>query len=73
MAQATYTFTVEGMHCSSCGMLIDETLEEIDGVLSAATSMRTGKAQVDLDPSRCAPEDVISAIHAAGYSARLDG
>ena len=34
----TYTFVVTGMHCASCGLLIDEALEETDGVHRAQTT-----------------------------------
>jgi copper chaperone len=61
---------VEGMHCASCGMLIDETLEDVDGVRSSATSLRTGRATVEFDPARCTPADVVAAIGEAGYTAR---
>ncbi|MBQ0906837.1 heavy-metal-associated domain-containing protein [Micromonospora sp. U21] len=67
----TRTFSVEGMHCASCGMLIDDALEDLDGVTSSATSLRAGQAKVDLDPDRCTPDDVIAAIVEAGYTARL--
>ncbi|MEV4203111.1 heavy-metal-associated domain-containing protein [Micromonospora globbae] len=67
----TRTFTVEGMHCASCGMLIDDALEDLEGVTSSTTSLRTGQAKVDLDPTRCTPDDVIAAIVEAGYTARL--
>lgn len=60
------------MHCASCGMLVDETLEEIDGVAWSTTSLRTGLAKVDLDPGRCSPADVVAAIGEAGYTARLE-
>jgi copper chaperone len=66
----TYTFVVEGMHCGSCGMLIDETLEELDGVAASATSLRSGLSRVDLDPDRCSPQQVVAAIAEAGYTAR---
>ncbi|WP_163568730.1 heavy-metal-associated domain-containing protein [Fodinicola feengrottensis] len=44
---ATYTFTVEGMHCGSCGMLIDETLEDLDGVVRSTTTFRANRATVE--------------------------
>ncbi|MQA03886.1 MAG: heavy metal transporter [Streptosporangiales bacterium] len=66
----TYMFTVEGMHCGSCGMLIDETLEDLNGVLRASTSLRTRRSIVEADPVKCQPEDVIAAITTAGYTAR---
>jgi copper chaperone len=69
----THTFTVTGMHCASCGMLIDDTLEDLDGVTRTATNLRARRSTVTIDPSRCTPEQVIAAITAAGpYTARWD-
>ena len=68
----TYTFAVDGMHCASCSMLIDETLEDLIGVQSSTTSLRSQRATVILDPARCSPADVVSAIGQAGYTAILE-
>jgi copper chaperone len=64
------TFQVEGIHCASCGMLIDEAVEELDGVTRSETKLRTRQTTVELDPQRCSPDDVVAAITAAGYRAR---
>jgi copper chaperone len=74
MAQPTsYTFTVAGMHCASCGLLIDDVVEDFDGVTTSATSMRTGRATVILDPAVCSPDQVIAAIGGAGpYTAKWE-
>jgi copper chaperone len=66
-----YTFAVTGMHCASCSMLTDETVEELAGVAKSATSLRSGLATVELDPTVCAPEDVLAVIAEAGYTVRL--
>ncbi len=71
-ASVVYTILVDGMHSASCGMLIDETLDDIDGVLSSATNHRSGKTTVEVDPARCRPDDVVEAITAAGYLARVE-
>ena len=72
-ATTTLTFAVQGMRCASCGMLIDDTLEELPGVTSASTSFRTGRATVTLDPAACGPDQVIAAIAGAGaYTAHLE-
>jgi copper chaperone len=67
-----HTFQVEGMHCGSCGMLIDDTVEDLEGVTRSQTTLRTGRAIVDLDPQRCRPDEVVAAIAEAGYQARWE-
>ena len=69
MSTTTYQFTVTGMHCASCGLLIDDTLEDLDGVTRAQTSVKAGRTTVQADPDRCQPADVIAAIAQAGYTA----
>jgi copper chaperone len=67
----TYTFTVTGMHCGSCGLLIDEALEETDGVHRAQTSVRAGRTVVDADPAAVEPAALLAVIETAGYQAVL--
>ena len=69
---STYTFTVTGMHCASCGMLIDETLEDLPGVRSSTTSVRAGRTVVEADDT-VAPQELAAVIAAAGYPARPVG
>lgn len=72
MSTATYTFTVTGMHCASCGLLIDDTVEELPGVHRAQTSVKAGRTAVDADPARVNPDTIIAAIVSAGYRAALE-
>ena len=69
---STYSFTVSGMHCASCGMLIDETLEDLPGVHRSQTSVRAGRTIIDVDPAIANEDTLIAAIAAAGYTARRD-
>lgn len=69
MNTTTYLFRVSGMHCASCGLLIDETLEDLAGVVNSQTSFRSGIATVRIDPDSITPEDVAAAISATGYPA----
>lgn len=69
MNSTIYLFRVFGMHCASCGLLIDETLEDLAGVVSSQTSVRSGMTTVRVDPARISPEDVAAAISATGYPA----
>ena len=65
----THTFSVAGMHCASCGMLIDECLEDLPGITRSQTSLRAGRTTVDADPDQATPETIITAITQAGYAA----
>lgn len=61
--------TVEGMHCNNCGLLIDETVEDLDGVARCATDTRRGTTRVTFDPSRVTIADIVAAVGDAGYTA----
>lgn len=69
MSIATYTFRVEGMHCGSCALLIDDALEDLPGVRSTRTAVKQGLSTVELDSSQSSPQDVIAAIEELGYRA----
>lgn len=72
-ASATATFVVRGMHCASCGMLIDEVVEDLAGVVASATSVRRGRTVVTYDPERSTVAEIAAAIVTAGsYEAELD-
>ena len=61
---------IEGMTCASCATRIEKRLNKLDGV-EATVNYATENAAVHFDPSRVAPEDLVAAIEAAGYHARL--
>ncbi len=66
------TFQVNGMHCASCGILIDEVVEDLDGVSTSATSVRRNQTVVTFDPTRASAADIRTAIAGAGsYEAEL--
>jgi copper chaperone len=69
VATTTHVFRVEGMHCGSCALLIDDALEDLPGVQSTQTTVKQGRSTVELDPSQSTPEDVIRAIEELGYQA----
>ncbi len=71
-APATATFVVGGMHCASCGMLIDEVVEDLVGVVASATSVRRSRTVVTYDPTRSTVAEIAAAIVTAGsYEAEL--
>jgi copper chaperone len=64
-----HTFRVEGMHCGSCALLIDDALEDLPGVHSVQTSVKQGISTVELDTGATGPDDVIGVIEELGYRA----
>jgi len=68
MSIETVVFRVEGMHCGSCSMLIDDTLEDLPGVSDSLTEFKAARSTVKLDTDRTGPRQVIDAIAALGYT-----
>lgn len=64
------TLVVTGMHCTSCSILIDETLEEIAGVVSSSTDLRRETTTVEYDPAQTNLTVIADEIVKLGYSAR---
>ncbi|MGQ0483709.1 MAG: heavy-metal-associated domain-containing protein [Pseudonocardia sp.] len=71
MPRETLTLGIEGMHCASCALLVDETLEDLPGIVTARTSVKQARSEVELDPARCSATDIVAAIGELGYIARL--
>ena len=65
------TFSVKGMHCASCVLLIEQSLKEVKGVASATVNLANAKATVEYDAAQVTDEVLASAVKGAGYSAEL--
>jgi Cu+-exporting ATPase len=61
---------VEGMTCASCANRVERKLNRLDGV-EATVNYATERAAVAFDPERVSPDDLVGAVEAAGYRARL--
>ena len=61
--------TITGMTCASCANRIERKLNKVDGV-SATVNYATEKARV-LVPGSVGPDDLLAAVEAAGYGARV--
>lgn len=70
--QKTIYFTVSGMHCGSCEILIKDELSELPGANNAAVNFKSGKGSVVLNLSQNSPDDIIKAIANAGYQATVE-
>jgi copper chaperone CopZ len=64
------TFRVEGMHCTSCALNIDEELEELPGVKCSKTSYARQLTEVEYDESTLNQAVILETIAKAGYTAR---
>ncbi|MEI8084107.1 MAG: cation transporter [Actinomycetes bacterium] len=73
MSTVVSQVAVTGMHCASCGILIDEVLEELPGVTRASTSMRKEVCEVSYDESQTSLEQINAEIVALGYGVDLIG
>lgn len=60
---------VQGMHCGSCAMNIDDELEELVGVERSKTSYRKQRTEVEFDESVVGLDDIRKAIRSLGYDA----
>ena len=63
------TFEITGMHCASCGLLIDDAVEDVTGVTASTTNLRTRTTIVQTADASITHQ-VIEAIAAAGYTAQ---
>lgn len=68
----TRIFPVTGLMCANCALHTERALRGVDGVSAAACNFATLEAQVTYDPRRVTPQQLASAVEAAGYHLVLD-
>ena len=68
---ASIDLNTGGLHCSSCSMLIDMTVDELPGVTSSASDYAKGRTHVEFDPAQITLEGIVAAIEHAGYTAEV--
>lgn len=71
MPTSTHVFRIDGMHCGSCSLLIDDTLEDLPGVSRSQTELKAGRSTVQLDTGVIDSQQVIDAITDLGYTAAV--
>jgi copper chaperone CopZ len=64
-------FQIEGMHCTSCALLIDEELEELQGILQSKTNYARHVSEVQFDEQKTDEATIITAISQVGYKAKV--
>jgi len=69
MSEVTTNLKTTGLHCSSCSMLVDLTVEELDGVSEVHTDHATGDTVVTYDADTISLDKIVDAIRGVGYDA----
>jgi copper chaperone CopZ len=64
----TLHLNVPTVHCRSCKLTIEETLEELEGVAESDVNLDTKKVTVTYAPATVGIIAITTAIEEAGYS-----
>ncbi len=59
----TITLKLSGLHCTSCAVDIDLTLEDIPGVKDSTTNYAKSESKVTYDPNQTDIKVIKNAIH----------
>ncbi len=62
---------IDGMHCSSCEILIERLAIKTKGIVAAKTNYATATAKITYDPSLINEADLPGIISRSGYKARF--
>ncbi len=68
---AKITLDITGMHCASCGTLINKKLEKVEGVKYSNVNLTTERADVEFDEKKASEKEIIKAINSLGYGASI--
>jgi len=69
-APTRVSLSLEGMTCASCATRIERKLNKLEGV-EATVNYATEQAAVDYDSDQVEVDDLLHAVEAAGYRARV--
>jgi len=59
---------IQGMHCAACAILIDKTLQKMNGVSSASANYGAEKLNIELDPDVVNIQQIKDAVGKLGYT-----
>ena len=57
--------------CPSCVAKIEKALTAVNGVAAAKVFFNTGRIEVEHDTALASAEELVKAVHGAGYEARI--
>ena len=58
---------ISGMHCASCALNVEKTLQGLEGVEEAQVNFGTEKATVEYDPEKVELQKLEKSVEEAGY------
>lgn len=61
------TFPIEGMHCASCAVNIEHSLQKMAGVTGASVNYALAKATVEYDEQKVGEHDLHKVVEKEGY------
>ena len=64
---------IDGMHCSSCEILIERTALKIDGIVAAASNYSTSTVKITYNPATIDETLLPMLLSRSGYRARFHG
>lgn len=67
----TQVFRVKGMHCASCGVLIDKNLAKRPGILRSSASYGAERLVVEYDPALAKTEEIVNFVGRLGYQLKV--
>jgi copper chaperone len=66
------TFKIDGLHCVSCSLNIDGTLEDTNGVISAQTSYAKGRTKIIYQADLIGKNELKKIIESLNYKVVSD-
>jgi copper chaperone CopZ len=63
----TLNLSVPTVHCRSCKLNIEESLDELDGVAGSDVDLDAKAVTITYDPTAVQPAAIAAAIEEAGY------
>ncbi|MFH1399156.1 MAG: sulfite exporter TauE/SafE family protein [Candidatus Woesearchaeota archaeon] len=67
----TTKFKIEGMHCTSCEKLIEDTVQKMEGVSSVKVDYTQETAEVTFDKSKTNLKRILKAVEKSGYQCKF--
>lgn len=61
------SLSLKGLHCSSCAVNIDLSLEDLPGVINSTTNYAKSLASVSYEEKKIEPKTILAEIEKLGY------